>query len=275
MTQANEHLREIVKRYCGHLPTEIANLTSLLEALSKNEGDRNEALDKFHHEVHRMAGAAQCMGFSFLGEQLGKIEESLDVVIERFPIGFDSSALKIADRLRSVALISSQVLPQNSRLLRPDLNGSAPGVVKTPTKVTGFREQLAEESILFADDDRSVRMLMRDILVSLGVSHVETVASGQEALEAFKTFPASLVITDWRMKPVSGLDLLRLIRAGDTELEFDCPVIFLTSYKTVKDVNLVVGEGASHFLVKPFSGKTVERAILQVLQRSKAEEVFL
>jgi len=68
---------------------------------------------------------------------------------------------------------------------------------------------------VFSDDDLTIRMLRREILTNLGVRSVETSVTGQEALQILERFNATIVITDWRMKPVIGMDILSRIRGGN------------------------------------------------------------
>ena len=146
--------------------------------------------------------------------------------------------------------------------------------------VTGRKstdEQLGEvarkQRILFADDDVSIRMLMREILISLGVPQVQVVASGAELLETAPLFDPTIIITDWLMKPVDGLEFLRSVRQGKAGIAKDTAVIFLTSQKSVEKVQTVIGEGVDHFLVKPFTHNLVARSVYQVATRRKVDDV--
>ena len=277
MINPADSTREIVTRYCQQLPSEISGLASLLEVCSTDESRRESTVKEFHHEVHRMAGAAHCMGFPFLGNELGNVEFLLLGLIERGPEAGLKDILEVANRLQAVARLKGYVTPQNSGLLRAVQQSQVQQISAEDPKPSRaiLPSSFSAQRIVFADDDMTIRMLMREMLTNLGVRSVETAVNGQEALQILERFNATIVITDWRMKPVSGMDLLKRIRGGKTMVDRDCPVIFLTSSNTVKDVKLAINEGANHFLVKPFTTSAVEKALHQVILRTHSEEMLL
>ncbi len=274
MDQTASKLSAVVEKYCDSLPSEIRKLVQLLEQLQDPAGQsRPDKLEDLHHELHRMAGAAHCMGFGFLGYEFTNIEFLTRQTIDSPADRFHHNSLEIASRICAVARIASKVSTRNSDILN---SGSEPGPVTAPP--VGRSEAgapMEDQRILFVDDDSSIRQLMKDVLVSLNVGAVMTSANGQEAIDTVGRFNPTILVTDWHMKPVNGIELLQKIRSGATPIDPDCVIIFLTSSKTAKDVHHVIAKGADHFLVKPFTRKSVETSISRVLARRSQEVAFV
>lgn len=110
---------------------------------------------------------------------------------------------------------------------------------------------------------------MRDILNTIGISAVDTASSGDELSSKIRRFEPSVIITDWYMEPLNGLEFLKRLRAGDYKVARDLPVVFLSSQQTVAHVQTAINEGVDHFLVKPFTISMVERAIYQIVTRKR------
>lgn len=259
----------VVQRYCQKLPKEFRHLSRLLETATSEPDQTRSKLADLNSELHRMAGSAYCMGYAFIGRELSELNEILE---EEMLQGDEtrSDFLKgVAIKFEHVARLRSHVSPFNSSLLYND-GIEQPLLKRSKRHMNSVRSMLARQRVLFADDDLSIRMLMRDILTSIGVLNVATTANGEELLDLADQFSPTIIITDWCMEPLNGLDVLRHIRRGDTNLSDNIRVIFLSTKSTLSDVQEAVGEGADHFLAKPFSRKNVERALLHVLPLSAA-----
>ncbi|MDD5168478.1 MAG: sigma-54 dependent transcriptional regulator [Syntrophales bacterium] len=113
--------------------------------------------------------------------------------------------------------------------------------------------------ILIVDDEPSMRMALSESLDSCGY-RTETVDNGVEALKAFDREPWDLVITDMRMPGISGMDVLRGIRSKSKET----PVILITAYGTVSTAVDAMKEGATEFIMKPFSLDDLESAVRKI-----------
>ena len=100
--------------------------------------------------------------------------------------------------------------------------------------------------ILVVDDDENLRWVTQTQLEDAGYL-VTTVSSGQEALAALESDRFSLVITDLKMPQMSGLELLRRVRALDGEM----PVVIITAFGTIQSAVEAVKGGAYDYLTKP------------------------
>ena len=120
------------------------------------------------------------------------------------------------------------------------------------------------KQILIADDDLSMRMALAESLEQCGFE-VETAENGADALGKFQKGKFEVVITDMRMPKMTGMDVLR----GVKKISPQIPVILITAYGTVKTAVEAMKEGASEFIMKPFSLDDLEFAVKNVLALNK------
>lgn len=117
--------------------------------------------------------------------------------------------------------------------------------------------------ILIVDDVGSYRMYVKDLLCDLGYTHVLEAKNGEEALELLENYSIDLVISDFCIGPVTGLDLLKRVREslGFTRL----PFIMMTGVGD--DMTLAQAEthGVTSYLKKPLYADLFEESVLNAL----------
>jgi CheY-like chemotaxis protein len=124
---------------------------------------------------------------------------------------------------------------------------------------------LRDQSILVVDDDGQVRALVRNALVLAGAKDVTLAASGEEALQKLATAKPTLLISDWNMEPINGIELMTQIREGKTPIARNAYVIFLTRERRSESLHEAIAAGADYFIVKPFTQESVLRALRALL----------
>ena len=124
------------------------------------------------------------------------------------------------------------------------------------------------KKILIVDDEPSMRMALSESLDSCGYQ-TEAVSSGEEALKIFDQNLWDLVITDMRMPGISGMDVLRGVRKQTKET----PVVLITAYGTVNTAVDAMKEGATEFIMKPFSLEELEGAVRKIFAAPRGEEM--
>ncbi len=120
--------------------------------------------------------------------------------------------------------------------------------------------------VLVVDDERSGRRVLQIMIEELGLSSIAA-ESGEGALEHLQNETVHLVLTDLKMPGMSGLQLLKEIRASDTEL----PVIILTAYGTVQTAVEAMKNGAFDYILRPFDADTLEAVIRRALAFRRIE----
>ena len=117
--------------------------------------------------------------------------------------------------------------------------------------------------ILVVDDYNTMRRIIRNLLKQLGFENVDEAADGGEAFKKLKEKQFGLVISDWNMEPMTGLDLLKLVRA-DAAVK-NLPFIMVTAESKPENVIAAKQAGVSNYIVKPFNGETLKGKLTSVI----------
>lgn len=107
-----------------------------------------------------------------------------------------------------------------------------------------------DKKVLVVDDATFIRTLVKNGLQLVGITQVKEAVDGRQALAALQTGKYDLIISDWHMPEMDGIDLLRKVRADDRLQHI--PFLMLTSDDTAENVNEAVLMGVSAYLTKPF-----------------------
>ena len=118
--------------------------------------------------------------------------------------------------------------------------------------------------ILIVDDYKTMLRIIRNLLKQLDFENVEEASDGQEALSKLRAGNFGLVISDWNMQPMTGLDLLKEVRA-DARLK-STPFIMITAESKTENVIAAKQAGVSNYIVKPFNAETLREKIAKVMQ---------
>lgn len=117
--------------------------------------------------------------------------------------------------------------------------------------------------ILVVDDYATMRRIVRNLLSQIGFTDVEEANDGVTALQKLRERQFGLVISDWNMEPMTGLQLLKEIRA-DVKLKA-MPFIMVTAESKTENVVAAKQAGVNNYIVKPFNADTLKQKIQSVL----------
>ena len=117
--------------------------------------------------------------------------------------------------------------------------------------------------ILVVDDYKTMLRIICNLLKQLGFANVEEATDGSAALQKLRDKDFGLVISDWNMEPMSGLQLLKEVRA-DMRLK-DLPFIMITAESKSEKVVAAKEAGVSNYIVKPFNAATLKGKLSAVL----------
>ncbi len=129
---------------------------------------------------------------------------------------------------------------------------------------------LQQLNILIVDDNRHMRFLLRTIMLSFGIRDLMEAPDGSDALKMLQNFPADVVMTDWRMEPLDGLELTRMIRTADDSANPFVPIIMLTGHTETARVREARDAGVTEFLAKPISSKMVYDRLVQIIEKPRS-----
>jgi two-component system chemotaxis response regulator CheY len=118
-------------------------------------------------------------------------------------------------------------------------------------------------NVLIVDDYKTMLRIIRNLLKQLDFDNVEEATDGAEALAKLRAGNFGLIISDWNMQPMTGLDLLKEVRA-DPKLK-DTPFIMVTAESKTENVIAAKQAGVSNYIVKPFNAETLREKIEKVL----------
>jgi two-component system phosphate regulon response regulator PhoB len=120
--------------------------------------------------------------------------------------------------------------------------------------------------VLLVDDDPDIREVLSAMLASVGLS-VTPVGNAEEALEHVAEERVDLVILDWSLPAMTGLDLCRMLR-GRAALE-SMPIVFLSANALTQDIDEAFASGADDYVVKPFRAPELGARIWSLLRRAE------
>lgn len=129
--------------------------------------------------------------------------------------------------------------------------------------------RLSKVSVLVVDDDKAISNLIKNVLKNLGFGNVFVVHNGHEGLKVLENNSIDLVITDWEMEPMSGVELTQHIRKLDSGKRF-MPIIMLTGHSEKAEIEMARDCGITEYLIKPFTAKTLCSRIMMVVEAPRS-----
>ena len=127
--------------------------------------------------------------------------------------------------------------------------------------------------ILVVDDFSTMRRIVRNLLVELGFSNplIQEADDGEGAIAMLRSQPFDLVVTDWNMPNMTGIDLLRAIRA-EAALK-GLPVLMVTAENNRDQIIAAAQAGVNGYIVKPFTAITLQEKLTKIFERIAASGV--
>jgi DNA-binding response OmpR family regulator len=124
-------------------------------------------------------------------------------------------------------------------------------------------------NFLVIEDSDHMRTLIRNILHALGAHQIREASNVADANVILGVFPIDIVICDWQMSPVSGVDFVRSLRADRNSPHRFMPVIMLTAHSEMARVTEARDAGVNEFVIKPISARTLYRRIREIIHRPR------
>jgi two-component system chemotaxis response regulator CheY len=118
---------------------------------------------------------------------------------------------------------------------------------------------------LVVDDFSTMRRIVRNLLKELGFTNVDEAEDGVIALQKLRASDFDFVVTDWNMPNMTGIELLRAIRA-DAALKA-LPVLMITAEAKKENIIAAAQAGASGYIVKPFTAGTLSEKLNKIFEK--------
>lgn len=119
--------------------------------------------------------------------------------------------------------------------------------------------------ILVVDDFSTMRRIVKNLLKELGFNNVDEADDGKTALPKLQSGKFDFLITDWNMPEMSGLELLKTVRADD-KLK-GMPVLMVTAEAKREQIIAAAEAGVNGYVVKPFTASVLQEKIEKIFQR--------
>lgn len=119
--------------------------------------------------------------------------------------------------------------------------------------------------ILVVDDFPTMRRIVRSLLRELGFSNIEEAEDGQQGLAKLKEGGFELIVSDWNMPNMDGLEMLKHVRADDALKQI--PVLMVTAEAKKENIIAAAQAGASGYVVKPFTAATLEEKLNKIFEK--------
>ena len=116
--------------------------------------------------------------------------------------------------------------------------------------------------VLVVDDFATMRRILKNILKQIGFSNIAEADNGKTALAELKKEQFDLILCDWNMPEMSGLELLQKIRSDDELM--DTPFVMVTAEAQKDNILEAVKAGVNNYVVKPFTAETIGEKLKKV-----------
>ena len=123
----------------------------------------------------------------------------------------------------------------------------------------------ANMKFLVVDDFSTMRRIVRNLLKELGFNNVQEAEDGVDALNKLRGEAFDFVVSDWNMPNMTGIELLRAIRA-DEKLKH-LPVLMVTAEAKRENIIEAAQAGASGYVVKPFTAATLDEKLKKIFEK--------
>lgn len=122
--------------------------------------------------------------------------------------------------------------------------------------------------ILVVDDFSTMRRIIKNLLGDLGFSNIDEADCGEAALQKLQSGSFEFLVTDWNMPGMTGLDLLKAVRA-DERMQ-DMPVLMVTAEQKREQIVDAAQAGVNGYIVKPFTAETLKQKLDSIFARLQA-----
>lgn len=130
------------------------------------------------------------------------------------------------------------------------------------------KEQL---KTLIVDDHKTMLRIIRNLLNQIGITDIEEANDGKEALQKLVSQRYDLILSDWNMMPMTGLEFLQYVRRDQTYGHKNVPFVMITAETKVENVMEAKNAGVDNYIIKPFNAETLEVKINAALLKRQQQ----
>ncbi len=123
--------------------------------------------------------------------------------------------------------------------------------------------------MLVVDDNQHMRKLVITIMQAFGTTQIAEAPSGEKALAMLREFNPDVIILDWQMDGMSGIEFAKSLRTSQTTPNPFVPIIMLTGHTSIEHVRAARDAGINEFLAKPVSVKGIMTRLVSVIEHPR------
>ncbi len=124
---------------------------------------------------------------------------------------------------------------------------------------------------LIVEDSSTFRELVRMALSLIGISDIREATNGREAIEQIRASHPDIVVMDWMMAELDGLECTRMVRSGEAGVDRNIPIILLTGQHGREAAEAAKAAGVTLFMEKPFTMDELYAALSQALRQRRSQ----
>lgn len=142
-----------------------------------------------------------------------------------------------------------------------------PDITSLPENMRHY--SLGKLRILVVDDSPHMREILRRIVRIFGVRHFAEASEGTQGLRVMAEFGPDIVITNWEMSPMNGLEFVRRVRRDADSANPLVPILMVSGHAEIQRVIEARNAGINEFLTKPVSAKALHSRIVRVIEKPR------
>ena len=131
------------------------------------------------------------------------------------------------------------------------------------------RNNWANVNFMIIDDNAFMRTTLRHILEYFGVQRFQEAPDGAEALKIMQSWPPDIILIDWEMSPLNGIEFTKIVRNSHHDAERFLPIILISGHSEHWRIAEARDAGVTEYLAKPISAKSVMSRIRTVVEQPR------
>jgi len=128
---------------------------------------------------------------------------------------------------------------------------------------------ISQLRFMIVEDNPFMQRVLKQLLRSYNVRLMREASDGAEAFKLLESFPPDIILVDWEMMPLSGLDFIKLVRTSDESPDRFVPIIMVTAYSEAANIRAARDAGVTEYLVKPVSAVNLFSRIKRIIEKPR------
>lgn len=123
--------------------------------------------------------------------------------------------------------------------------------------------------VLIVEDNLPMLSIVKSVMQSFGCVNIYGAPNGEQGYKVLKEINPDLLIVDWMMSPMNGIEFTKKVRTSDESPNRFVPIILMTGFSQKRRVLEARDSGVNEFLVKPFNARDLYKRIVQVIENPR------